>query len=536
MSKLKIILLASCCFCFLSAAAAVKDDNNKKETTLSIVADFSELMANKVDYKKDILVKELANMDEMILERQLEQEELMFPADELYGSVWNNRWVNPLTSKNIEFPDSADIDCSTFVMPIDDSTVKVTSKYGPRRGRMHRGIDLKVYIGDTIRAAFSGKVRMATFQRRGYGNYIVIRHPNGLETVYGHLSKILIEEDQIVRAGEVIGLGGNTGRSTGSHLHFETRFLGQAIDPAEIIDFANGAPHKDNYVFRNVKVNGKNTNEYTSGNTHPVYHRVKSGETLGAIARRHRTSVNELCRLNGIRSTTTLRIGQQLRVGTTILTNADNASNSNTEKDKKQPEVKEVENNNSAKTGVKKDNSYTSENTTPVYHSIKSGETLGVIAKAHRISVNELCRLNGIKSTTTLRIGQQLRVGTTILTNTDSASNSNTEKDKKQPEVEKVETNSAKTSVKRINSYTSENTTPVYHSIKSGETLGAIAKAHKTSVDELCRLNGIKSTTTLHIGQKLHVGEAVSTGADNSNETSESKQVSQDKETDAGRS
>ena len=113
-------------------------------------------------------------------------------------------------------PDSCVIDCSTFVLPMDSMT-RVTSKYGPRRRRMHKGIDLKVQIGDTIRAAFDGKVRIKNFERRGYGYYLVIRHPNGLETVYGHLSKFLVGVNDIVRAGDPIALGGNTGRSTGSH-------------------------------------------------------------------------------------------------------------------------------------------------------------------------------------------------------------------------------------------------------------------------------------------------------------------------------
>ena len=125
-------------------------------------------------------------------------------------------------------------------------------------------------------------VRIKNFERRGYGYYLVIRHPNGLETVYGHLSKFLVGVNDIVRAGDPIALGGNTGRSTGSHLHFETRFLGQAINPADIIDFENSIPHQDQYVFRNVKINGRKSNIYTSSNSQMVYHRVKSGDTLPA--------------------------------------------------------------------------------------------------------------------------------------------------------------------------------------------------------------------------------------------------------------
>ena len=114
-------------------------------------------------------------------------------------------------------------------MPCDSRMV--TSHYGYRRSfrRQHYGTDIKVFVGDTIRAAFSGKVRVVAFERAGYGNYVIIRHANGLETVYDHMSRHLCKPNQIVRAGDVIGLGGNTGRSTGSHLHFETRFLGQRL-------------------------------------------------------------------------------------------------------------------------------------------------------------------------------------------------------------------------------------------------------------------------------------------------------------------
>ena len=91
------------------------------------------------------------------------------------------------------------------------------------------------------------------YERRGYGKYVVIRHDNGLETVYGHLSKQLVEENQLVKAGEVIGLGGNTGRSTGSHLHFETRFLGIAINPIYMFDFPKQDIVADTYTFRKAK-------------------------------------------------------------------------------------------------------------------------------------------------------------------------------------------------------------------------------------------------------------------------------------------
>jgi len=392
-------------------AHAEKTKDNKKADsapkTELMDKQVSELMADRVNIRKDMGIKELIDISEMA--DLLDEEALMFPADELYGSHWENRWVDPFrTGVSVTFPDSCEIDCSAFTIPID-SQIKVTSKYGPRRRRMHRGIDLKVQIGDTIRAAFDGKVRIKSFERRGYGYYLVVRHPNGLETVYGHLSKFIVDENEIVRAGQPIGLGGNTGRSTGSHLHFETRFLGQAINPADIIDFNNGVPHQDMYVFRNVKINGRKSNVYTSTNDQMVYHRVKSGDSLGKIARMYGTSVNELCRLNGIKSTTVLRIGQSLRcnAGVEPATNTTKAA----PKQESKPAVKKTTTTVEATTAAVASlpNADSKATQGPIYHRIKAGETLGSIAKRYGTSITKLCELNGITRTTIIREGRSIR-------------------------------------------------------------------------------------------------------------------------------
>ena len=335
----------------------------------------------------------------------------MFPADELYGE-WTNEWVNPFRGKKVDMPDSCVIDCSAFVLPID-TMIRVTSKYGPRRRRMHKGVDLKVQIGDTIRAAFDGKVRIKNFERRGYGYYLVVRHPNGLETVYGHLSKFLVGVNDIVHAGDPIALGGNTGRSTGSHLHFETRFLGQALNPADIIDFESCAPHQDQYVFHNVKINGRKSNIYTSSNEQMVYHRVKSGDTLGKIARMYGTTVNELCRLNGLKGTSMLRIGQSIRCSAGVETAAKATPKAQTQK-KSTASVSSkkitVQASSSATASLGEDtNTMNDVEATSVYHRIKSGDTLGAIAKRYGTSVSKLCELNGITKTTVLRLGRSLR-------------------------------------------------------------------------------------------------------------------------------
>ena len=411
--KIRALLFICCTTILVSAVEAkIKEDEGAPKQIVHIKKmdkRVSELMADRVNIRKNMELKELATLSEIEME---EKENLMFPADELYGSNWGNRWVDPFRgAAKVNFPDSFAIDCSSFVYPIAiDSMARITSKYGPRRRRMHKGIDLKVLKGDTIRAAFNGKVRIKAFERRGYGYYVVLRHPNGLETIYGHLSKILVEENQIVRAGETIGLGGNTGRSTGSHLHFETRFLGQAINPAEIIDFENGVPHQDTYVFHNVKINGRRSNIYTSSSDRLVYHRVKSGDTLGKIARIYGTSVNELCRLNGLKSTSVLRIGQSIRCSAGAVTSA----KAETSKPAASASVKQtvkttVAADAAAVASINQTSDAGRQEATPVYHRVKSGDTLGAIAAKYGTTVSKLCELNGITKTTILKLGRSLR-------------------------------------------------------------------------------------------------------------------------------
>lgn len=166
------------------------------------------------------------------------------PASNIYTD-----WTDNLRSCSGSVPSNYKIDLCGFCMPTPSR--KINSPFGPRWGRQHEGLDIKVYIGDTIRAAFDGKVRICKYNGSGYGYYIVIRHPNGLETLYGHLSKQIVKKDQVVRAGDPIGLGGNTGKSSGSHLHFETRVLGQPINPALLFDFVNQDVTGDYFIVNN---------------------------------------------------------------------------------------------------------------------------------------------------------------------------------------------------------------------------------------------------------------------------------------------
>ena len=253
--------------------------------------------------------KKLKSVDSLALQKQIRAEQSEYPALSLYPN-WNNQYVHAYG--NAIIPDTYTIDLTGFHMPTPST--KITSPFGPRWRRMHNGLDLKVNIGDTIVAAFDGKVRIVKYERRGYGKYVVIRHDNGLETIYGHLSKQLVEENQLVKAGEVIGLGGNTGRSTGSHLHFETRFLGIAINPIYMFDFPKQDIVADTYTFRKtkgVRSAGSHDTQVADGTIR--YHKVKSGDTLSRIAKVRGVSVSTLCKLNRIKPTTTLRIGQVLR-------------------------------------------------------------------------------------------------------------------------------------------------------------------------------------------------------------------------------
>lgn len=333
LSHIKVLLPVSFMFVTLTAfsqSSPKKSSKSRpevvyKQSHSSSLSDRSGLFADGLKLKMDLSVLEEA---EARKEAAFDVNEI--PADDLYGGVWQNAHVNVYNALK-SVPDSFIVNLSNFTMPCNGH---LTSNFG-RRGsrRYHYGIDLKAQTGDTIYAAFDGKIRVKAFERKGYGYYVVIRHVNGLETVYGHLSKFLIEENEFVKSGQPIGLAGNTGRSFGSHLHFETRFLGKPINPNFIIDINNKVCHRDEYLVTtssyrkttqsskvlannggssNYKAASSSTNKYVSGNV--KYHRIKSGDTLGALARRYGISVSKLCSLNNITPKSTLRRGKSLRV------------------------------------------------------------------------------------------------------------------------------------------------------------------------------------------------------------------------------
>lgn len=183
----------------------------------------------------------------------------------------------------------------------------VNSKFGWRDGRMHKGIDINLHKGDAVVAAFDGMVRIA-HAKGAYGNVVIIRHYNGLETVYAHLSKIKVKPGQVVLAGQLIGLGGSTGRSSGPHLHFEVRFKGQALNPSSIISFIENKTFNDSIV---IKKSRYGICAYPSNAT---LHTIERGDTWYEVAKRYGLSMKELCVLNGTDKRYYLKIGQKLRV------------------------------------------------------------------------------------------------------------------------------------------------------------------------------------------------------------------------------
>ena len=245
---------------------------------------------------------------------ELQEDSFQSFLDTLYDSVdtagWDTRMINTDSFDPAKMTDTIRIvlgdslNHQHFIAPFKNY---VTCGFGPRRRIYHFGTDIKLQKGDSVRAAFDGIVRVTKFDRRGYGNAIVIRHAQGIETIYGHLSKVLIEPNQYVKAGDLIGLGGSTGRSTGAHLHFEVRYHGEPFDPSCFYDF-------ENYQLKsNTLVVSRANFEYLIELRKAKYCVIRKGDTLGRIAMRYHTSIKRICKLNGISTKTLLRVGRKIR-------------------------------------------------------------------------------------------------------------------------------------------------------------------------------------------------------------------------------
>lgn len=257
--------------------------------------------------------------------------------DEWFKKNWNDSAMDPFGVEYSTLPERVTLwlvdENSDFCCPYQ---TRVFSKFGIRKGRRHQGCDLPLTKGDPVFAAFDGKVRISNYTS-GYGNLVVIRHANGLETAYGHLSERKVKVGDWVTAGDIIGLGGSTGRSTGPHLHFETRYQGYAFDPEWICDFEKGTLRSGVFTLKKKYLNAASTYVPESEEEEEAillaeeeeraaaqkkaaekaaiqYHTIKRGDTLGALAAKYHTTVRQLCAWNGIKETTLLQLGKKLRV------------------------------------------------------------------------------------------------------------------------------------------------------------------------------------------------------------------------------
>jgi murein DD-endopeptidase MepM/ murein hydrolase activator NlpD len=234
-----------------------------------------------------------------------------------YYAIWDSRYVNPYKVDPTKFTDTVTIHLyneakgQMWAPPL--ASTHITSNFGFRGYRWHYGTDLELDTGDPVQAAFDGIVRIVRFDQRGWGKYVVVRHYNGLETLYGHLSRQDVEVGQMVKAGDVLGLGGSTGRSSGPHLHMEIRYQGNAINPTIIYDFTSNTLVKPVFTLTPEHFAYYGTAQKAVVRK-TMYHTVRSGDNLGKIARRYGVSVSYLCKINKISTKTVLRTGRKLRV------------------------------------------------------------------------------------------------------------------------------------------------------------------------------------------------------------------------------
>jgi murein DD-endopeptidase MepM/ murein hydrolase activator NlpD len=313
----------------------------KKALTLFISLVFS--ISGSIAFAQHLVNEPAGGMDE----NELEATEFMLPPSNSaipsiidipmlnkYYKSWDTLCVRryseiaPAIGDSISLPLFND-NSTGFVIPVEGSFL---SPFGYRGRRVHSGVDIKLEAGDPVGVAFDGVVRMAR-RYSGYGNCVVVRHYNGLETLYGHLSKIKVKVNQQVKAGDIIGLGGHTGRATCNHLHFETRFQGNAFNPKELINFDTYSLLSDTFAVTRATyglsrdyIPGSSSNELLADDSKFIskskaksskskkYHTIKNGDTLSAVSRKYGTSVKQLCSINGIKPSKKLQLGTKIRV------------------------------------------------------------------------------------------------------------------------------------------------------------------------------------------------------------------------------
>lgn len=287
--KMKIVLVILC-FTTSSVYSMQTDTTEADTSSLKSSGNFDSEMGEKdfQDEIDDFFPQKLENID---------------------TTLWctthiNGVWFNYKTmTDTVKIPIFDSLNQINFTYPVKGV---VTSQFGSRHSFWHFGVDIRLRVGDTVRCAKDGIVRVIENDRYGYGKVVVVRHRDGLETLYGHLSRALVEGNQEIKSGDPIGLGGNTGHSTGSHLHFEMRYCGEPFDPNILINFSNYTLNSDTLTLTKANF------DYITDARKTVYVTVHKGETLGRLAKRYGVPIKKICMLNGISKKTRLKVGRKL--------------------------------------------------------------------------------------------------------------------------------------------------------------------------------------------------------------------------------
>lgn len=306
---MKYILFCIALICFPSILTAQNDSlSNSLKIKVSSTSEKSFLVNEiEIPLQPDQTIENEASID-------------------IKAEYWDNTVYNPYRYTTTEFPLKVNFKDNSYASPVKHQKV-ITSRYGWRRGRAHKGIDIDLVTGDSVVSVLDGIVRFARYSR-GHGKTVVVRHYNGLETTYAHLSHIAVKENDSIAKGQLLGKGGNTGRSTGSHLHFVTSFKGEYIHPDYLFNFDNTNAIRAQEIWvtkkwtrpsyhsskRLTKLSLYKTKEdaLASLEKQRKVYVVRKGDTLSRISRRNNTTIRSICRTNKIKKTSTLRIGQKL--------------------------------------------------------------------------------------------------------------------------------------------------------------------------------------------------------------------------------
>ncbi|MGE5394134.1 MAG: peptidoglycan DD-metalloendopeptidase family protein [Candidatus Saccharibacteria bacterium] len=311
---------------------------------------------------KDTIVNTIENneIDSLFADENIPNDSLISNDETLYKNIWSSTQIkypaNTLPPKDVTVTITLTEPYDhPFVNPI---TGKVISKFGKRGRRMHTGTDIKLNLGDSVLCAFDGKVRLAK-RFNGYGNMVLVRHKNGLETLYGHLKEIKVKVNDSIKAGDLIGYGGHTGRATCDHLHFETRLFGEPFDNSKYIDFRNHSLKSNHIYYKNKQFEidpanfgrkelpeskpviaantvsevkdttvvketvaekpaaptaSTKTSSKSKSTAKATKHVVRKGDNLWVIAKKYNTTVKKLCSVNNITAQKNLKVGSVIRI------------------------------------------------------------------------------------------------------------------------------------------------------------------------------------------------------------------------------